>query len=37
MIINFHFLHRSLLEHADLISCKYFVTFDNDFKNFAGN
>ena len=32
MIINFHFLQRSLLEHDDLISCKYFVTFYNDFK-----
>ena len=27
MIINFHFLQHSLLEHNDLISCKYFVTF----------
>ena len=26
MIINFHFLQHSLLEHDDLISCKYFVT-----------
>ena len=32
MIINFHFLQLSLLEHGDLISCKYFVTFYNDFK-----
>ena len=32
MIINFHFLLHSLLEHDDLISCKYFVTFFNDFK-----
>ena len=32
MIINFHFRQYSLLEHADLISYKYFVTFDNDFK-----
>ena len=32
MIINFHFLQRSLLDHGDLISCKYFVTFYNDFK-----
>ena len=31
MIINFHFLQHSLLEHDDLISCKYFVTFYNDF------
>ena len=28
MIINFHFLQHSLLEHYDLISCKYFVTFN---------
>ena len=32
MIIKFYFLQRSLLEHDDLISCKYFVTFNNDFK-----
>ena len=35
MIINFHFLQHSLLEvaeHDDLISCKYFVTFFNDFE-----
>ena len=33
MIINFHFLHSLLeVEHDDLISCKYFVTFFNDFK-----
>ena len=32
MIINFHFLQHSLLEHDDLISRKYFVTFYNDFK-----
>ena len=32
MIINVHFLHHSLLEHDDLISCKYFVTFNNDFQ-----
>ena len=32
MIINFHFLQQSLLEHDDLISFKYFVTFNNDFK-----
>ena len=32
MIINFHFLQHSLLEYDDLISCKYFVTFYNDFK-----
>ena len=27
MIINFHFLQHSLLEHGDLISYKNFVTF----------
>ena len=32
MIINFHFQQHSLLEHDDLISCKNFVTFYNDFK-----
>ena len=34
MFINFHLLKHSLLEHDDLISstCKYFVTFYNDFK-----
>ena len=32
MIINFHFLRHSLLEHDDLITSKYFVTFYNDFK-----
>ena len=32
MIMNFHFLQDSLLEHDDLISCKYFVSFYNDFK-----
>ena len=32
MAINFHFLQHSLLEHDGLISCKYFVTFYNDFK-----
>ena len=32
MIINFHVLQHSLLEQNDLISCKYFVTFYNDFK-----
>ena len=31
MIINFHFLQHSLLEQDDLISCKYFETFYNDF------
>ena len=32
MNFNFHFQQYSLLEHDDLISCKYFVTFHNDFK-----
>ena len=32
MIIIFCFLQHSLLEHDDLISCKYFVTFYNGFK-----
>ena len=32
MIIDFYFLQHSLLEHDDLISCKNFVTFYNDFK-----
>ena len=32
MTINFHFLQHSLPEHDGLISCKYFVTFHNDFK-----
>ena len=32
MIINIHVLQHSLLEHNDLISSKYFVTFYNDFK-----
>ena len=32
MTINFHFMQHSLLEHDGLISCKYFVTFYNDFK-----
>ena len=32
MIMNFHFLSHFLLGHDDLISCKYFVTFYNDFK-----
>ena len=30
MIINFHFMQHFLLEHDDLISCKYFVTVYND-------
>ena len=32
MNINFQILQHSLLEHDDLNSCKYFVTFYNDFK-----
>ena len=32
MIINFRFLQHSLLEHDDFISCKYFVSFYNEFK-----
>ena len=32
MIIIFHFLQHSLLEHGEFISCKHFVTFYNDFK-----
>ena len=32
MVINFHFLQHSLLEHDDLISFKYFVTLNNYFK-----
>ena len=32
MIIKFHFLQHSLLEHDDLTSSKYFVIFYNDFK-----
>ena len=31
MIINFHFMQYSHHEHNDLISCKCFVTFDDDF------
>ena len=31
MIIHFHFMQYSWLEHDDLISCKYFVTFYDDF------
>ena len=27
MIIDFHFMQYLILEHNDLISCKYFVTF----------
>ena len=32
MVINFHFLQHSLLEHDDLISYKYVVTFYDYFK-----
>ena len=32
MIINFHFMQQFLIEHDDLISCKYLVTFYDDFK-----
>ena len=32
MIINFHFVQHLSLEHDDLILCKYFVTFYNNFK-----
>ena len=32
MIIKFHFVQYFLLEHDDLISCKYFVTFYDDFE-----
>ena len=32
MIINFHFLQYFLLEHDDLISCKYVVTFYENFE-----
>ena len=32
MIIIFHFLQHSLLEHDDLTSSKYVVTFYDDFK-----
>ena len=31
MIINFQFLQYFLLEHDNLISCKYFVTFYENF------
>ena len=46
MIINFHFMQYFFVEHYGLISCKYFVTFYDDFRvimikyyefqNFAG-
>ena len=32
MIINFQFMQYFLHEHDDLIACKYFVTFYNDFE-----
>ena len=32
MILNFHFMQYSLLEHDDLISCKCFVTLYDDFE-----
>ena len=32
MIINFHFMQYSGLEHDDLISCKCFVTLYKDFE-----
>ena len=32
MITNFHVTQYFLLEKNDLISCKYFVTFNNDYE-----
>ena len=32
MNTNFHFMQHPLLEHEGLISCKYYVTFNDDFK-----
>ena len=32
MVINFHFIQYFLLEHEDLISCKCFVTFYDEFE-----
>ena len=32
MIINFNYVQYFLLEHDDLISCKCFVTFYDDFE-----
>ena len=32
MIINFHFMQYFSLEHDEFISCKYFVTFYDDFE-----
>ena len=34
MIINFHFMQLCCLEHDDLMSCKCFVTFYDDFECF---
>ena len=35
MIIDFHFFFQYfLIEHDDLISCKYFVTFYENFERF---
>ena len=34
MITNFHFMQYFLLEHDNLFSCKYFVTFYDDFERF---
>ena len=31
MITNFHFMQYSRLEQDDFVSCKYFVTFYDDF------
>ena len=31
MITKFHFMQCFLLEHDDLISSKYFMTFHDDF------
>ena len=36
MIIHVHFMQHSLLEHDDLISCQYFVTFYNAFNDYNG-
>ena len=34
MIINFHFMQYAWLKHDDLISCKCFVTFYDDFERY---
>ena len=34
MVINFHFLQYFLLEHDDMISCKYYKTFYENFESF---